>query len=74
MGDDLIAGGQNDDRLIGGLGSDFRVGDVPPPPPGTEPPPGAIDFGLNDRCIGGAGDTDSSIDCEHNFGVEEIDS
>jgi hypothetical protein len=38
----------------------------------VEPPPGAIQFGLNDRCVGGAGDTDSSIDCERNVGVEEV--
>jgi hypothetical protein len=53
------------------LGSDFLFGDVPPPPD-VEPPPGAIQFGLNDRCVGGAGDTDSSIDCERNVGVEEV--
>ena len=69
-GDDFIAGGPGDDMLNGGAGDDFLAGEVPPPPPGTEPTPLPGGPALNDRCAG-AGGFDVAVDCDLTSGVEE---
>jgi hypothetical protein len=69
-GGDMLAGGPGDDLVHGGRGNDLLAGELPPPPPGTEPPPLPGAPSINDVCIGGPG-IDSAVDCDRVIRVED---
>lgn len=68
-GDDVLAGGPDNDLIRGGLGDDLLAGELPPPPPGTEPQPLTGTPSSKDWCIGGPG-FDSAVDCDRLIGIE----
>jgi hypothetical protein len=66
-GDDLLAGGFDNDLINGGSGDDFLAGELPP----DSPPPVPAEPAENDRCIGASG-VDTALECDVTVAIEEI--